>query len=110
VDDEQPHRHAHDRPVAMQRRNIRGRPVDLAIGGGHGGAEAGPMSFAKFMRDDEVERLADRIGGGMSEQCLRSGIPDANHAGRLCKDECWLGHDATVPHRNSTSKAHSCEP
>jgi hypothetical protein len=65
--------------------------VDDAIGGSHGLPEAGPMALGVVGRDDEVERLADRLGGPVPEQGLGRGIPDTDDAGGLCEGKCGCG-------------------
>lgn len=62
--------------VAVQRRYLEELIAVLRLTCGHGLPVAGPVSVALAIRDDDVERLSDRVGGGPSEEALGSVVPE----------------------------------
>src|SRR5512145_894000 len=56
------------------------------------------MRRTKMLRDDEIEALADRLAGRISEKRLRPLVPDANHALAIGEDERIgrLVHDSSM--------------
>jgi DNA-binding transcriptional ArsR family regulator len=53
---------------------------------GHGIPVARPVTLARVGRDEEIQRLADRVRGAVAEEGLGSGRPDADDTGCVCED------------------------
>src|SRR5262245_51451286 len=49
--------------------------------------EVAPASGAEPLRDDQIERAADRLGGAVAEQRRRRAIPSPDDTGLVCVHE-----------------------
>src|SRR3546814_12713691 len=85
--------------------------VDVSLACSPGGPKAGPVARTIFGRNDEVERLADSLGGPVSEQGLGGRIPDTDDAGGLCANKCGCGlcHATTPAEDAFLDPAHACD-
>jgi hypothetical protein len=45
------------------------------------------MPILQTLRNDEVQGMADRLGGGMTENAFGAGVPKTNDTVAVCRDD-----------------------
>src|SRR5262249_31790622 len=83
VDDRDAKLERHSATALVQRRNSQAAAATSAHAAGHHGVVPGPVTRPQLLRDDEIERLADRIGGGVAEGRFGPRVPEADHSATI---------------------------
>src|SRR5579872_2245650 len=76
-------------PALVQRAGEGGLALDLQRAALHRRVEAAPVRATQMLGDDEIERLAQRVGGGKAEQSLRGAVEAADRS-------CLVGEDHRI--------------